>query len=97
MLGTFERQVANGGPITVTDPDVTRFFMTVEEAVALTIQAGAIGHPGEVLVLDMGSPVRIVDVAQRLAEQADPHDRDRLHRPAAGREAARGAARRRRA
>ena len=71
MLGTFEQQVENGGPITVTDPDVTRFFMTVEEAVALTIQAGAIGRPGEVLVLDMGRPVRIVEIARRLAEQAD--------------------------
>jgi FlaA1/EpsC-like NDP-sugar epimerase len=72
MLGTFERQVADGGPITVTDPDVTRFFMTVEEAVTLTIQAGAVGRPAEVLVLDMGSPVRIHDVAQRLAEQVEP-------------------------
>jgi FlaA1/EpsC-like NDP-sugar epimerase len=71
MLKTFEYQAANGGPITVTDPDVTRYFMTVEEAVALTIQAGAIGRPGEVLVLDMGRPVRIVDVARRLAEQAE--------------------------
>ena len=71
VLGTFQHQVDDGGPITVTDPDVTRFFMTVEEAVALTIQAGALGEPGEVLVLDMGEPVRIVDVAERLAEQAD--------------------------
>jgi FlaA1/EpsC-like NDP-sugar epimerase len=56
----------------VTDPHVTRYFMTVEEAVALTIQAGALGSPGEVLVLDMGRPVRILDVARRLAEQASP-------------------------
>jgi FlaA1/EpsC-like NDP-sugar epimerase len=70
MLGTFERQVAAGGPITVTHPDVTRFFMTVEEAVALTIQAGSLGNPGEVLVLEMGEPVRILDVARRLADQA---------------------------
>lgn len=70
MLGTFQRQVETGGPITVTDPDVSRFFMTVEEAVALTIQAGALGEPGEVLVLDMGKPVRILDVAERLAEQS---------------------------
>lgn len=71
MLGAFESQVAAGGPITVTHPDVSRFFMTVEEAVGLTIQAGALGDPGEVLVLDMGQPVRILDVAQRLADQAD--------------------------
>ena len=70
MLGTFQQQVASGGPITVTDPDVSRFFMTVEEAVALTIQAGALGRPGEVLVLDMGKPVKILDVAERLGEQS---------------------------
>ena len=75
MLGTFESQVAAGGPITVTDPDVTRYFMTVQEAVALTIQAGALAGPGEVLVLDMGEPVRIADVARRLAEQAAPQVR----------------------
>jgi FlaA1/EpsC-like NDP-sugar epimerase len=71
VLGTFQQQVAGGGPITVTHPDVSRFFMTVEEAVALTIQAGALGEPGEVLVLDMGNPVRILDVAERLAEQSE--------------------------
>lgn len=70
MLGTFESQIKNGGPVTVTHPDVTRYFMTTEEAVALTIQAGAIGEPGEVLVLDMGEPVRIEDVARRLIDQA---------------------------
>jgi FlaA1/EpsC-like NDP-sugar epimerase len=70
MLGTFQQQVAQGGPVTVTHPDVTRYFMTVSEAVALTIQAGALGEPGQVLVLDMGEPVRIADVARRLAEQA---------------------------
>jgi FlaA1/EpsC-like NDP-sugar epimerase len=70
MLTTFERQIEDGGPITVTHPDVTRYFMTVEEAVALTIQAGALGEPGEVLVLDMGKPVRIEDVARRLVEQS---------------------------
>jgi len=72
VLGTFEQQVAHGGPVTVTDPEATRFFMTVEEAVALTIEAGAIGRPGEVLVLDMGEPVKIVDIARRLAERAEP-------------------------
>ena len=70
MLGVFERQIRDGGPITVTHPDVSRYFMTSEEAIALTIQAGAIGRPGEVLVLDMGEPVRIAEVATRLAEQA---------------------------
>ena len=66
VLTTFSAQVAAGGPVTVTHPDVTRYFMTVEEAVQLVIQAGAIGRPGEALVLDMGEPVRIADVARRL-------------------------------
>jgi FlaA1/EpsC-like NDP-sugar epimerase len=66
VLPTFRAQIDAGGPVTVTHHDVTRFFMTVEEAVRLVVQAGAIGEPGEVLVLDMGSPVRIDDVARRL-------------------------------
>lgn len=70
MLSVFEQQIRNGGPVTVTDPAVTRFFMTVEEAVMLTIQAAAIGTAGEVLVLDMGEPVRIDDVARRMIQQS---------------------------
>ncbi|MDQ3679182.1 MAG: polysaccharide biosynthesis protein [Actinomycetota bacterium] len=70
VLTTFHQQVKNGGPLTVTHPDVTRYFMTVEEACELVIQAGAIGRPGEALVLDMGTPVRIVEVAERMASQA---------------------------
>ena len=70
VLTAFRAQVEAGGPITVTHPDVTRFFMTVEEAVQLVIQAGAVGRDGEALVLDMGEPVRIDDVARRLAAQA---------------------------
>ncbi|MGQ0743927.1 MAG: polysaccharide biosynthesis protein [Acidimicrobiales bacterium] len=66
MLGTFQAQIEAGGPVTVTHPDITRYFMTVEEAVGLVIQAGAIGRDGEVLVLDMGHPVRIHEVAERL-------------------------------
>ena len=72
VLKAFEAQALNGGPITVTDPDITRYFMTIEEASRLTIYAGAIGDPGEILILDMGEPVRIVDVAQRFAGQHDP-------------------------
>lgn len=70
VLTTFAEQLAQGGPITVTHPDVTRFFMTISEAVQLVIQAAAIGSPGEVLVLDMGEPVRIDDVARQLMELA---------------------------
>ena len=72
VLVTFGAQADAGGPITVTDPDVTRFFMTVEEAVRLTIYAGAIGRSGETMVLDMGKPVRIADVARRFATHASP-------------------------
>jgi FlaA1/EpsC-like NDP-sugar epimerase len=72
VLDVFQSQILNGGPITVTHPEVTRFFMTTAEAVELVIQAGEIGEPGEVLVLDMGEPVRIAAVAQRLAELAGP-------------------------
>lgn len=70
VLTSFKDQIAKGGPVTVTDRDVTRFFMTIPEAVQLVIQAGAIGRTGEVLVLDMGEPVRIFDVARRLIAQA---------------------------
>ena len=66
VLPTFRTQIEAGGPVTVTHPEVTRFFMTTEEAVSLVIQAAAIGRPGEVLILDMGKAVRIDDVARRL-------------------------------
>ncbi|RZU50147.1 FlaA1/EpsC-like NDP-sugar epimerase [Krasilnikovia cinnamomea] len=71
VLTAFAAQIAAGGPITVTDPDVTRYFMTVQEAVQLVIQAAAIGRDGEALVLEMGQPVRIAQVAKQMAEQAD--------------------------
>jgi len=70
VLDTFRSQLDGGGPLTVTHPEVTRYFMTVEEAVQLVVQAGALGGPGEVLVLEMGQPVRIDDVARRLAADA---------------------------
>lgn len=66
MLPTFIAQIEAGGPVTVTHPDVTRYFMTIPEACQLVIQAGAIGRAGEALILDMGSPVKILDVAQRM-------------------------------
>ncbi|MCC3280882.1 MULTISPECIES: polysaccharide biosynthesis protein [Arthrobacter] len=66
MLPLFTEQIRQGGPVTVTDPEVTRFFMTIPEACQLVIQAGAIGRGGEVLILDMGDPVKIIDVARRM-------------------------------
>jgi FlaA1/EpsC-like NDP-sugar epimerase len=71
VLTAFRAQIEAGGPVTVTHPEVTRYFMTVEEAVQLVVQAGAVGRDGEALVLDMGKPVRIADVARRLVEQAE--------------------------
>ncbi|CAM3029000.1 nucleoside-diphosphate sugar epimerase/dehydratase [Actinomyces slackii] len=70
MLWTFKHQIDAGGPVTVTDPDVQRYFMTIPEACELVLQAGAIGRPGDTMVLDMGDPVRIVDVARRLIAQS---------------------------
>lgn len=67
VLEIFESQIRSGGPLTVTHQDATRYFMTVTEAVQLTMNAAAIGRGGQVMVLDMGEPVRILDVATRLA------------------------------
>jgi dTDP-glucose 4,6-dehydratase len=66
VLPTFASLIEAGRPLTVTHPDVTRYFMTIPEACQLVIQAGAIGRPGEVLILDMGEPVKILDVAKRM-------------------------------
>jgi FlaA1/EpsC-like NDP-sugar epimerase len=66
VVPIFRRQIARGGPVTVTHPDMTRFFMTIPEAVQLVVQAGAIGGRGQVYVLDMGEPVRIVDLAEQM-------------------------------
>ena len=70
VLTTFREQISRGGPVTVTHPDVTRYFMTIPEAVQLLIQAGALGSKAEVLVLDMGNPIRILDVAERMIAQS---------------------------
>ncbi len=63
VVPVFRQQIAAGGPVTVTDPRMQRFFMTIPEAAQLVIQAGAIGNDGEILLLDMGEPIRIVDLA----------------------------------
>lgn len=73
MLPTFRHLIEQGGPLTITHPEVTRYFMTIPEASQLVIQAGGIGRPGEVLILDMGDPVSILDVAKRMIESSGKH------------------------
>src|SRR6185437_8381199 len=68
LLSVVREQVARGEPVTVTDPEVTRFFMTVEEAVGLVLEAASMAELGETFVLDMGEPVRIVDLVHNYAE-----------------------------
>jgi FlaA1/EpsC-like NDP-sugar epimerase len=66
VIPIFRRQIAKGGPVTVTHPEMTRYFMTIPEASSLVVQAGAIGGRGDVFVLDMGEPVRIIDLAMQM-------------------------------
>ncbi len=66
VIPLFRKQIRDGGPITVTDPRITRYFMTIPEAAQLVIQAGSMGEGGDVFVLDMGAPVKIVDLAERV-------------------------------
>lgn len=79
VVPLFTKQIAQGGPITVTHPEVTRYFMTIPEAANLVIQAGAMAQGGEVFVLDMGDPVKIVDLARRMIHLSGYQVKDEQH------------------
>ena len=66
MVPLFKKQIEKGGPVTVTHPEVTRFFMTIPEACQLILQTGAMGNGGEIFILDMGTPIKIDDMARDL-------------------------------
>src|SRR6185503_13404717 len=68
VIPIFRRQIERGGPLTVTHPEMTRFFMTIPEAASLVVQSGAMGGRGQVYVLDMGEPVKIVELARQMIE-----------------------------
>ncbi len=76
VIPRFKEQIARGGPVTVTHPEITRYFMTVAEAARLVLQAAAIGETGRVYVLDMGEPMKIVDLARDLIRLAGQSPED---------------------
>ena len=79
VVPLFREQIKNGGPITLTHVDVTRYFMTISEAAQLVIQAGSMGQGGDVFVLDMGQPIKIIDLARRMVELSGLTLRDEMH------------------
>src|SRR5690606_15995081 len=76
VVPLFKKQIAKGGPVTITDPDMTRYFMAIPEAAELIVQAGALSAGGDVFLLDMGEPVRIGDLAENMIRLAGFNIRD---------------------
>jgi FlaA1/EpsC-like NDP-sugar epimerase len=70
VIPRFQQQIGNGGPVTVTHPDITRYFMTIPEACQLVLEAGAMGNGNEIFIFDMGKPVKIVDLAKKMIRLA---------------------------
>ena len=79
VIPLFRKQIAAGGPLTVTHPDVTRYFMTIAEAAQLVLQAGAMAEGGDVFLLDMGEPLQILELAERMVALSGLTVRDDLH------------------
>ena len=76
VIPLFKKQIAEGGPITITDPEITRYFMTIPEAVLLVLQAGSLSHAGEMFLLDMGKPIRLLDLARQMVKLSGLREED---------------------
>ena len=83
VIPRFKQQIEKGGPVTVTHPQVIRYFMTIPEACQLVLEAGSMGNGGEIYIFDMGNPVKIVDLARRMIYLSGQKNKNRVYRLAA--------------